>query len=132
MSLTGLVSGDRALGFPTFHERAARVAAGLAAAGLGPGDSVALLLRNDFAFLEATVGAQKAGCYPVPVNWHSKGDEVRYVLEDCGARLLIGHASGSDGDIAGVAPWPELEGSALDALDRLLRELAREFNRARR
>ena len=35
-------------------------------------------------------------------------------------RLLLGHASGNDGDIAGVAPWPELEGSALDALDRLL------------
>jgi exodeoxyribonuclease V gamma subunit len=35
-------------------------------------------------------------------------------------RLLLGHASGGDGDIAGVAPWPELEGSALDALDRLL------------
>jgi exodeoxyribonuclease V gamma subunit len=35
-------------------------------------------------------------------------------------RLLLGHASGSDGEIAGVAPWPELEGSALDALDRLL------------
>jgi exodeoxyribonuclease V gamma subunit len=35
-------------------------------------------------------------------------------------RLLLGHASGSDGDIAGVAPWPELEGSALEALDRLL------------
>lgn len=38
-------------------------------------------------------------------------------------RLLLGHASGSDGDIAGVAPWAELEGSALDALDRLLRLL---------
>ena len=35
-------------------------------------------------------------------------------------RLLLGHASGSEADIAGVAPWPELEGSALDALDRLL------------
>ena len=43
-------------------------------------------------------------------------------------RLLLGHASGDDGDIAGVAPWPELEGSALVALDaliRLLRVLAR-------
>ncbi len=38
-------------------------------------------------------------------------------------RLLLGHASGSEGDIAGVAPWPELEGSALDALDRLIRLL---------
>ncbi|MBN8800744.1 MAG: exodeoxyribonuclease V subunit gamma, partial [Stenotrophomonas acidaminiphila] len=43
-------------------------------------------------------------------------------------RLLLGHASGSDDDLAGVAPWPELEGSALAALDaliRLLRVLAR-------
>lgn len=44
-------------------------------------------------------------------------------------RLLLGHASGADEMIAGVAPWPELEGGALDALDtlvRLLRELARQ------
>ena len=43
-------------------------------------------------------------------------------------RLLLGHASGDEGDIAGVAPWPELEGNALlalDALIRLLRVLAR-------
>ena len=43
-------------------------------------------------------------------------------------RLLLGHASGDGGDIAGVAPYSELEGSALDALDaliRLLRVLAR-------
>ena len=38
-------------------------------------------------------------------------------------RLLLGHASGSDEDIAGVAPWPQLEGSALAALDTLLRLL---------
>ena len=44
-------------------------------------------------------------------------------------RLLLGHASGADEMIGGVAPWPDLEGGALDALDtlvRLLRELARQ------
>ena len=43
-------------------------------------------------------------------------------------RLLLGHASGDESDIAGVAPWAGLEGSALVALDaliRLLRVLAR-------
>ncbi|MBB1089647.1 exodeoxyribonuclease V subunit gamma [Lysobacter sp. SG-8] len=47
-------------------------------------------------------------------------------------RLLLGHASGCDGLLEGesgaLAPWPELEGGALDALDallRLLRVLAR-------
>lgn len=43
-------------------------------------------------------------------------------------RLLLGHASGDEGDVHGVAAWPDLEGSALDALDallKLLRALAR-------
>jgi exodeoxyribonuclease V gamma subunit len=38
-------------------------------------------------------------------------------------RLLLGHASGTDEDIEGVAPWPHLEGTALDALDALIRFL---------
>lgn len=44
-------------------------------------------------------------------------------------RLLLGHATGSDEEVAGVAPWPDLEGGALNALDtliRLLRVLARQ------
>ncbi|HVK50208.1 MAG TPA: exodeoxyribonuclease V subunit gamma [Pseudoxanthomonas sp.] len=46
-------------------------------------------------------------------------------------RLLLGHASGSTGEIAGVAPWPELEGGALTALDSLIR-LLRVFARQQR
>ncbi|MDR7132880.1 exodeoxyribonuclease V gamma subunit [Lysobacter niastensis] len=38
-------------------------------------------------------------------------------------RLLLGHACADDADIAGVAPWIELEGRALDALDALIRVL---------
>ncbi|MEO7251873.1 MAG: exodeoxyribonuclease V subunit gamma, partial [Arenimonas sp.] len=38
-------------------------------------------------------------------------------------RLLLGHASGDDSDIEGVAPWPDLEGSALLSLDSLLQGL---------
>jgi exodeoxyribonuclease V gamma subunit len=39
-------------------------------------------------------------------------------------RLLLGHAAGDDADIAGVAPWPHLEGTALEALDALIHLLA--------
>lgn len=38
-------------------------------------------------------------------------------------RLLLGHAAGHDGDVAGVAPLPVLEGAALDLLDRVLQAL---------
>ncbi|WP_313275111.1 exodeoxyribonuclease V subunit gamma [Stenotrophomonas sp.] len=51
---------------------------------------------------------------------HQAPDDDAFTWQFALDRLLLGHASGSDDDIAGVAPWPELEGSALDALDRLL------------
>jgi len=53
---------------------------------------------------------------------HAPADDAytwRFALD----RLLLGHASGAEDDIAGVAPWPQLEGSALLALDTLLRLL---------
>jgi len=59
---------------------------------------------------------------------HSAPPDHAYTWQFALDRLLLGHASGSDAEIAGIAPWPELEGSALDALDtliRLLRVLAR-------
>jgi len=60
--------------------------------GIGPGEAVALLLRNDICFVEATQAAQRLGAYAVPINWHFKAEEVAYILRDCGAKVLIAHA----------------------------------------
>lgn len=87
-----LVSGERALPAAAFAERIARAASGFAALGLGSGDCAAVLLRNDFAFLEASLAAVRLGAYAVPINWHFKADEVAYVLADCGAKVLVVHA----------------------------------------
>jgi len=60
---------------------------------------------------------------------HNAPADDAYTWQFALDRLLLGHASGSEADIAGVAPWPELEGNALNALDtliRLLRVLARQ------
>ena len=40
-------------------------------------------------------------------------------------RLLLGHAAGHEGDVAGVAPLPILEGASLELLDRVLQALRR-------
>jgi long-chain acyl-CoA synthetase len=94
-----LVSGERALEADAFAERIARAASGFAALGVGQGDCVALLLRNDFAFLEASLAAVRIGAYAVPINWHFKAEEIAYVLADCGAKVLVAHAD----LLAGVA-----------------------------
>jgi len=87
-----LVSGERALAAAAFADRISRAASGFAALGVRQGDCVALLLRNDFTFLEASLAAVRLGAYAVPINWHFKADEVAYVLADCGARVLVAHA----------------------------------------
>src|SRR6266508_2112739 len=73
-------------------ERALRGVSALAALGIGEGDVVAVMLRNEVTFLEATLIARQAGCYSCPVNWHYKADEAGYILRDCGAKALIIHA----------------------------------------
>lgn len=92
MSDTRLFAGDRALTAAARNERAARAATALASLGVGAGDAVALLLRNDIAFIEASQGAGMLGAYPVPINWHFRGEEVAYILADCTPKALVVHA----------------------------------------
>src|SRR2546423_1178529 len=82
--------GER--GGAAIAERAQRGVNALAALGVGEGDVVAVMLRNEIAFLEAMLIARQAGCYSCPVNWHYKADEAGYILRDCDAKALIVHA----------------------------------------
>ena len=83
--------GTRSRDTAQVEERAARAATGFAAAGVRAGDAVALLLRNDFAFLEAGAGAACLGAYAVPLNWHLAASEIDYVVHDCDAKVLVVH-----------------------------------------
>src|SRR5262249_60636708 len=91
-SSTGLVSGLGRRSQEALDGGGRRVAAGLAALGVAPGACVAILMRNDIAFLEAAYAAQTLGAYAVPINWHFKAEEILYILADCGTSVLIGHA----------------------------------------
>jgi long-chain acyl-CoA synthetase len=73
-------------------DNAARAASGLRACGVSEGDTIALLLRNDFAFVEATQAAALIGAYCVPINWHGRAQEVGYILADAKPKVLVAHA----------------------------------------
>jgi long-chain acyl-CoA synthetase len=88
----GIISGERRRDHAEVAGRVARIAGGLERLGVGQGDSVCILMRNDIAFIEAAYAAMRLGAYAVPVNWHFKPEEIGYVLNDSGARVLIGHA----------------------------------------
>jgi len=72
---------------------------------LRPGDRVAILMANRPEYLEALFGIWHAGCVAVPVNSRLHRDEVEYIANHSGARLVIvdndhigdaEHAAGAD------------------------------------
>jgi long-chain acyl-CoA synthetase len=87
-----VVSGGRRISTEALQERAGRAASGLKSLGVARGDTVALYLRNDIPFFEASFAAGLLGAYPTPVNWHYTEDEARYLFENSGARAIVIHA----------------------------------------
>lgn len=76
----------------TFAAQCERSASALHALGVGPGEVVALMLHNEPVQVELMLAARTAGAHFCLVNWHFKAAEVRHVLTDSGARVLIVHA----------------------------------------
>ncbi len=68
---------------------AARRGAALRAAGVQRGDRVAIMCGNRAEFLETVLGCGWIGAVSVPVNGAAMGPQLRYLLTDSGARLLV-------------------------------------------
>ncbi|GEL17399.1 class I adenylate-forming enzyme family protein [Pseudonocardia asaccharolytica] len=82
------IDGER-LSYRQLWERAARVAGGLAEAGVGRGDRVAGLLPAGVDWVLGFLGTLLAGAVAVPVNTRFAGPEIDYVLADSGSTLVL-------------------------------------------
>jgi len=84
------VSDDRSSRtYGELAERVARLAGGLRAQGLAPGDRVLLSLENCGEFVELLFGCWAAGLCAVPANARLHPREVEFIAENSGARLLV-------------------------------------------
>src|SRR5437764_461605 len=75
--------------FAQLSARANQIPRTLRAAGLAPGDSVALLCSNRPEFVEVMQGAQRCGVRLTPINWHITAEEASYILRDCEAKAVF-------------------------------------------
>jgi len=76
----------------TYRDVAARaraMAAGLDALGIGIGERVAMVSHNSARLITALFGVSGSGRILVPVNFRLVADEVRYIVEHSGARVLL-------------------------------------------
>ncbi len=83
------IFGDRTWTWAEAAESIRRTAGALQAAGIGRGDRVAVLDKNNPAILQLILGGSLIGAATTVVNWRLAGDELDYVINDCGARLAV-------------------------------------------
>ena len=98
--------GDRTVTFAELDERSNRVAQGLRALGVGPGDRVAILDKNCLEYFEVLFGAAKLNAVLVAVNWRLAPPEAAYIVNDAAAKVLV----------VGAELVPLLEGFEADLL----------------
>jgi long-chain acyl-CoA synthetase len=96
--------GERHIDASLIREDAARAASGFASMGIGAGDTVAVLMRNEPAYLSVMLAVQKLGAYYVAINWHFKQDEAGFVVTDSNAKVLVVHADLWPGVAQAVPP----------------------------
>jgi fatty-acyl-CoA synthase len=84
-----LVEGERSLTWRQANARINRLANALRSIGVEPGDRIAIMLRNSLEWFEAMAGCQKVGAFPVFVSYRYTSPEVRYLLENSGATLVL-------------------------------------------
>ncbi|MBL0088978.1 MAG: AMP-binding protein [Ideonella sp.] len=75
--------------FSELHANANRLSHAFQAQGLLPGDPVALLCGNRAEFVEVLLAAMRCGLRLTPINTHLRPEEARYIVQDCGARVLV-------------------------------------------
>ena len=86
-----VVAGERRLTYADLDGRANRLAHRLAAAGVGPGDSVGLQLVNGPEYLEGMLACFKLRAVPININYRYVDAELRYLYDDADLVALVHH-----------------------------------------
>jgi len=85
-----IVDGGQSLTYRALHDQVRRMAGYLhGAARIGPRDRVGLFLQNALEFVVAYYAVLAANAVVVPNNPMSRREELRHILQDSGARVIV-------------------------------------------
>ena len=107
---TVYVSDASAVSFKQLDERANQLAHALLANGVVRGSRVAILSRSQLHSAVLILATMKIGACCVPVNWRLSAQEIRYIVEDATASILV-----CDSEFL-----PQVESATIDLGTRLL------------
>jgi fatty-acyl-CoA synthase len=93
-----VITDERTASYAEIDAWATRLADGLAAIGVRPGDRVGVLMANYLEFVPVKFAVARAGAVAVPFNYLYRQDELGYVLRQsrCGALVAMTGFGGLD------------------------------------
>lgn len=80
---------ERRLSYRELDVEVSAIAAGLRAQGIGVGDRVAIFLKNRWEYMAIVLACIRIGAISVPVSTRLQKQELEFILNDCGAGILI-------------------------------------------
>src|SRR5437868_10009700 len=89
---TVFASGAQSVTFADIDRRTSRLANALRSLDMGPGSRIAILTRSPEDCALVVFAAMKIGAACVPINWRLAPEEIQFILEDSGARMLVADA----------------------------------------
>ncbi|GAA2174785.1 hypothetical protein GCM10009846_22070 [Agrococcus versicolor] len=116
---TAIVAPDATLHAAALAERVARIAGGLAAAGVTPGDVVAVRLPRSADTIAALLAVWHAGAVASPVDAELPHERVVSMLGTAAARLVV-HADGDDAPTAAAAADAGIDAGRVVRIDGLV------------
>jgi fatty-acyl-CoA synthase len=93
---------DRRITFAELATGVNRVAKGLIALGIRPGDKVALWMLNRPEWIEAAFAVMKIGAVLVPINTRLRTEDVAYIIDQSDSRALVLAARSGPVDYLGM------------------------------
>ena len=99
------------ISYAEFDERIRVVGGWLTSRGIGANDVIAVVMRNSAAFLDITFAASHIGAIFLPINYRLASDEIAYIVENAGARVLVADEE-FGANAAGPAPIVLLDEAA--------------------
>ena len=124
-----------------FHDEVRAVAKGLVAAGVEPGDRVALLSKTRYEWTLFDYAIWFAGAVTVPIYETSSAEQIGWILQDSGARAVVAEGPGhlarvrearQAGDLAELQHVWSIQDNAVGVLGRLGSDISDDLLEERR
>ncbi|MET4165971.1 MULTISPECIES: AMP-binding protein [Gordonia] len=108
-------SGER-ITYAELDRRSNRLARFWQSRGVGPGDSVVLVMENSLAWPVAVAAGMRSGLYVTPVNWHLTPTELAALIQEDRPAAIVTSTALADRVVAAVAD-PSLDRAVIVCAD---------------